>query len=208
MNSSVKSSRIDRADRQIALVAFALALAVYLRGVAPDVLSGDAGEFQVAAWQWGLAHPTGYPLYLMLGGLWQRVLGLLGISPAHALNISSALIGAGAVSLFYLLVRRWLWEVPVLGRMAAVWATFLFGVNPTFWSQSLIAEVYTLHAVLLLLILFFAQSMVLPNWGDGEVPAPIQLTPGQVAALAFLVSLGLSHHALRRSRPAYLPDLD
>ena len=149
---------LDRADRQIALVAFALALAVYLRGVAPDVLSGDAGEFHVAAWQWGLAHPTGYPLYLMLGGLWQRVLGLLGISPAHALNIFSALIGAGAVSLFYLLVRRWLWEVPVLGRMAAVWAAFLFGVNPTFWSQSLIAEVYTLHAVLLLLILFVAQG--------------------------------------------------
>ncbi len=196
MNSSVKSSRIDRADRQIALIAFALALAVYLRGVAPDVLSGDAGEFHAAAWQWGLAHPTGYPLYLMLGGLWQRALGLLGISPAHALNIFSALIGAGAVSLFYLLVRRWLWEVPVLGRMAAAWATFLFGVNPTFWSQSLIAEVYTLHALLLLLILFFAQSMALPSWEDGEVAAPIRLTPGQVAALAFLVGLGLSHHGM------------
>ncbi len=196
MNSSVKSSRLDRADRQIALVAFALALAVYLRGVAPDVLSGDAGEFHAAAWQWGLAHPTGYPLYLMLGGLWQRALGLLGISPAHALNIFSALIGAGAVSLFYLLVRRWLWEVPVLGRMAAVWAAFLFGVNPTFWSQSLVAEVYTLHVLLLLLILFVAQGLSLSGRETGESTASIRLIPRQIAALAFLVGVGLTHHGM------------
>ncbi len=196
MNSSVKSSRLDRADRQIALVAFALALAVYLRGVAPDVLSGDAGEFQVAASQWGLAHPTGYPLYLILGGLWQRVLGVVGVSPAHALNIFSALISAVAVSVLYLLLRRWLWEVPVLGRMAAIWATFLFGVNPTFWSQSLVAEVYTLHVLLLSLILFVAQGLSLPGRWNGETAAPIHLVPRQIAALAFLVGLGLAHHGM------------
>ena len=37
---------------------------------APTVLPGDSGEFQFAAPLLGLAHPTGYPLYLILGKLW------------------------------------------------------------------------------------------------------------------------------------------
>ena len=49
---------VTRIDRQIALVVLALVAGLSLRDVVPDLLAGDAGEFQFAAWQWGLAHPA------------------------------------------------------------------------------------------------------------------------------------------------------
>src|SRR5262245_48564383 len=41
--------RLDRVDRQIALVLAAVSFALYLRTTAPDMLGGDTGEFQFAA---------------------------------------------------------------------------------------------------------------------------------------------------------------
>ncbi|MEZ4733779.1 MAG: DUF2723 domain-containing protein [Caldilineaceae bacterium] len=98
----------NRTDRQWALFLFAATFGLYLRTLAPGLLGGDAGEFQVAAWRLGLAHPTGYPLYLLLGSLWQHLLALFGLSPAYALNMLSAPLGAAAVALLYLLMMRWL----------------------------------------------------------------------------------------------------
>ena len=77
LRSSHTSNRIS--DRQIGLLLFALVLGNYLRTLAPGMLAGDPGEFQFAAWRLGLAHPTGYPLYMMLGWIWQHSLALVGV---------------------------------------------------------------------------------------------------------------------------------
>ena len=53
----VTEQGITRVDRQIAAIVAALVIGLYLRDVVPGLLAGDAGEFQFAAWQWGLAHP-------------------------------------------------------------------------------------------------------------------------------------------------------
>jgi hypothetical protein len=180
-----------------------LTLGLYLRTLAPDVLPDDAGEFQVAAWRLGLAHPTGYPLYLLLGGAWQRVLAVVGISPATALNALSAVLGATAVVLFYRLMRALLGGTSGVDRLAALFAAAFLALNPTFWSQSLIAEVYTLHALLLILILHQFQKV---TGGTPSQPPPVGrgvVTGGQgfdavgqrVLPLALLIGLGLAHHA-------------
>ena len=70
------------------------------------MLPGDAGEFQFAAWRLGLTHPTGYPLYMIVGGLWQLGLALLGANPAAALNALSAVFAVLAVLALYALMRR------------------------------------------------------------------------------------------------------
>lgn len=182
----------NRTHRLIALLLFVLTAALYLQTVAPGLLDGDAGEFQFAAWRLGLAHPTGYPFYLVLGSLWQHALALVGVSPASALNAFSAWIGAGAVALLYLLMTRWLAGPARLGRGVALFTALLLAVNPTFWSQNLIAEVYTLHVLFLLLILWVAH---------GQPPARQQpQSPQQFArttiTLAFLTGLALTHHAM------------
>ena len=78
---------------------FALGLGVYSRTLAPGLLFGDAGEFQFAAWRFGLAHPTGYPLYLLLGGSWQHLAALFGVDPATSLNAFSAFLAAATVEI-------------------------------------------------------------------------------------------------------------
>ena len=144
------------------LVLGALIFGFYLRTLAPGLLAGDPGEFQFAAWNWGLAHPTGYPLYLIVGGLWQRLLAFFGISPAASLNALSALFGAVAVALLYRLLVKWLTKLTWLERgttdsqpllqLVALFGALMLAVNPTFWSQSLIAEVYSLQVLFFVLI--------------------------------------------------------
>jgi len=99
MSAVVKFIPSHRIDRQLLLLLIAFALGLYLRTLAPGLLSGDPGEFQFAAWRLGLAHPTGYPLYLLLGSAWQHLLAFVGVDPAAALNAFSAVIGALAVAL-------------------------------------------------------------------------------------------------------------
>ena len=100
----------------------------------------------------GLSHPTGYPLYHLLGWLWDR---LYLANPAQGGNHFSALWGGVAVALVYLLLyealsqllARLQWQRGA-GWLAAVGALF-FALNPTFWAHATHAEVYTLHIALI-----------------------------------------------------------
>lgn len=162
-----------------------LAFGLYWRTLAPGLLGGDSGEFQFAAWVGGFAHPTGYPLYLLLGRLWTHLLPLG--DPAWRMNLFSAFWGATTVGLFYGLARQVLEPVarpagPWAGRAAALSAAALCAVTPTFWSQAVIAEVYTLNAALLMALLW-----ALTRW------AATKRTSWLYAA-AFLFGLGLAHH--------------
>jgi hypothetical protein len=180
----------EPAGRQIALLLAAVSLALYLRTLAPDVLPGDPGEFQAAAWRLGLAHPTGYPLYLLLGSAWQHTLAWMGVSPAAALNGLSALLAAAAVGLAYLVMVQWpaqpVADSPVVTRrLAAVYSAALLATNLTFWSQALIAEVYALHTLLVLALILAAQAV-----------ARADRQGRRWLGLALLAGLALTHHAM------------
>ena len=180
--------RVTRPDRQVALLLLALVTGLYLRDVAPDLLAGDAVEFQFAAWQWGLAHPTGYPFYLIVGGIWQRLWALLGIAPALSLNALSALFAGGAAALFYLLLLGWLPAArTVVRRVAAGLGVAMLVVNPTLRTQGVQAEIYTLHALFIIAILLAAQTLAAPM--DQRARGRRQVV------LALLVGLALTHHA-------------
>ncbi len=148
-----------RVDRQIAFLIAAVTLGLLLRSVVRDVLPSDAGEFHFAAWNWGLAHPTGYPFYLLVGGVWQHLWNLVGISPAFSLNALSAVFTAAAAGLFYLLLRRWLPGPLVATRLAAGLGVAFLVANPTLRTQSVQAEVYSLHLLFLVAILLAAARL-------------------------------------------------
>ena len=46
---------------------------VYLTTLAPSVVNIDSGELATVQITLGIAHPTGYPLFTMLGYLWQII---------------------------------------------------------------------------------------------------------------------------------------
>ncbi len=178
-----------RLDRQIAFLIAAITLGLLLRNVVRDMLPSDAGEFHFAAWNWGLAHPTGYPLYLLVGGLWQRVWSVFGVSPAFSLNALSAVFTAAAAGLFYLHLRRWLPGPVLVSRLAAGLGVAFLIANPTLRTQSVQAEVYSLHLLFLVTILLAAEGLAVPS----RPLSPSPLHP--LVVLAVLVGLALTHHA-------------
>jgi hypothetical protein len=123
-----------------------LAAMLYIRTLAPSVMPGDYAEFQFSAAILGVPHPTGYPLYILLGKLFT----LLPFGDvAYRVNLSSAVYMAGAVGLLYALGVMLL---RLLGWGRAWWAAAvgaaLFAVAPTPWSMSLVARSYALNALL------------------------------------------------------------
>jgi hypothetical protein len=52
----------------------ALALVVYALGACPTIYVGDSGELVAAVDTLGIPHPSGYPLYVLLGKLWTPLL--------------------------------------------------------------------------------------------------------------------------------------
>lgn len=135
----------DRTDGWIAALIGLVALAVYLRTLAPDVLYGDSAEFQTLAYTLGTTHSTGYPVYLVVA----RAVGFLPLhSPAWRINLLSALGAAAALGGLFLLTR---FLTP--SRIGAALGSLALGLTYTFWSQAIIAEVYALAAAFLVSIL-------------------------------------------------------
>lgn len=128
---------------------------IYISTLAPGLTwangGSDGGDLISAAVTGGVAHPTGYPLYLLLARVFQFLpFGSL----AFCTNLMSALATALGAALVYRLVTRSLVSFGVtsawLGGLAAGYA---FGLAPLVWSQAVITEVYALQALLILLIL-------------------------------------------------------
>ncbi len=143
-------------DIFIALLIGIGALGIYLRTLAPDILYGDSAEFQTLAYTLGVAHPTGYPIYIHLA----RLLGYLPIGTmAWRVNLLSAVAAAGTVAGIYLLscyvTRR---------RFAAGLGSLTLALSYSFWSQAVIAEVYTVGTLWWVLIM-------LALWHWGQAPA-------------------------------------
>lgn len=141
----------NRQDWLWATLAALAAMAGYAWTAAPSVTLLDSGEFIVAAQHFGVPHPTGYPLWTLLAWLFQLIpLG----NVAWQLALFSGVCGALAVGLATLLIRSSArWMLPALdGRAAGVIALSLglvFAFSFSMWSQAVIVEVYTLHALLI-----------------------------------------------------------
>lgn len=171
--NDVLAGRPDqRRDRWWALGLSLAALLLYVVTLAPTVATvfDDSLEFQVVLPSLGIAHPTGYPLYTLLGWLWSRApVGDL----AYRVNLLSALAGAATIGVLFLVARR-------LGssRLAAAVVSVVFALSTIWWSQATIAEVYTLHGLAVALILYLTLS------GQGT------RTPW----LALVFGLALAHH--------------
>lgn len=119
---------------------------IYAATLGRDVGTADTFEFQVTASQMGIAHPTGYPLYLMLGKLWTLL--PFGRTIAMRLNVGTMVYALIAV----LLIAHLLYKLFDHKAHAILLASAL-GLLPTFWSQAIQAEVYSLHAVFIIGIL-------------------------------------------------------
>jgi hypothetical protein len=178
------SGPVGRARAAAVLVAglgvSVLVFVLYLRTLSPTVLYLqdpkllDAVMVQMQVAVLGITHPTGYPTYLMLTHLFTYLpFG----DPAYRVNLASASYAALAVAAVYrtgfLLGRR---------IMAAAGGALAFGLGAALWSQAVIAEVYTLNALLVAVTI-----VVLLLWRERQRDRYLLLS-------AYLIGLCLTNH--------------
>ncbi|MBI4282607.1 MAG: DUF2723 domain-containing protein [Chloroflexi bacterium] len=176
-----------------ALLVFLGAMALYLFTLAPTItqrhFGADGAELTAAAYTLGVAHPSGYPTYLLLAKAFTLVVPWGEV--AYRVNVLSAFSGAGAVVLVYFMCRLFIGKAfrgaensSIGATAAATVAAASFAVSPLFWSQSVIAEVYSLNALFMGGVMFLA----LRWWRDPGAGFWPLLTA------AFLLGLGLGNH--------------
>jgi hypothetical protein len=135
--------------------------AVYFKTLAPAVSWIDSGELATVCTSLGIAHPTGYPVYTLVG----RTVSLIPLgTPILKLNLLSLLFICFAnLTFFFLLLRVTELLFPdikkSLREYLSLVSTLIFSFTPTLWSQATSNEVYGLNVLLstLLFYLIFSQ---------------------------------------------------
>ncbi len=151
---------------------FVAALALYVRTVAPGLLDGDEGEFQINVYRLGVSH-TGYPLFFLLGKLFTLLVPVGTI--ATRANLFSAFWGALTIAAAYLII----W-ILTCNRWAAVVTALLLAASRVEWSQSVIPRPYTLNSLFVV-----AVPLLLFLWRLGKV---------DLTVVAFVFGLSLTNH--------------
>ncbi len=147
-----------------------LALIIYSMTLSPTVSFIDGGELAAVTTTLGIAHPTGYPLFTLLGCIVAHL--PVGANEVFRLNAMAAVCCAGAVFLMFLCAHQIVVLAakrmmishpppPVLLLLSAATGTALLAFSETFWAQSVAVEVYSLHLLLIgatLLLVFRARD--------------------------------------------------
>lgn len=148
---------------------------VYALGAARTIYVGDSGELVAAVALLGIPHPSGYPLYVLLGKAWTILVPAGSI--ALRMSLFSAAAAAAACALLYVLCRRM-----SLGVAASLFAAAILAFGRSFWSEANIQRTYALNALCLMLA-----ALLLNRWLASRAPA-------HLAAVFFVCGLGACNH--------------
>ena len=139
---------------------------VYFLTLSPAVQFIDSGELAVVCKSLGIAHPTGYPLYTLLG----RLFSLLPLKDIifRVSFMSLLFICVTNIVLFFILLAigqnlsKRKGELSTTGIWSAFLATLIFSFTPTLWSCATSNEVYSLnvlfYTLIILLVLLWRNS--------------------------------------------------
>jgi tetratricopeptide (TPR) repeat protein len=205
---------------------FVVALLVYTFTLAPTVTLVDSGELIVAARGLGVAHPPGFPLWVMLAHLASLVaFGNI----AARINFSSALFAALACAMLTLVVTELLITASSFGRpkgtskaaqqskkredltgggflifAPAVGAGLLMAFSRTLWSYATITEVYALNALLILLVFFLVLRWrrIVEARKNGNMAVETYDVWIYAAAFVFGLATGVHHVTVGLTLPA------
>lgn len=125
-------------------------LATYLSTMATGLTwanhGSDGGDLITAAYTRGIAHPTGYPVYLLVASLFQKLpIGTL----AYRTNLLSAIVTILSAVFVYRILHK------VTGNWLPGFLTSLvYAWTPIIWSQAVITEVYGLHVCFFSILIY------------------------------------------------------
>ncbi len=168
---------IKRAPEALIFLSF---LGLYVLSLAPDVTwgGGDSPRLALAVHDLALGYdPTAHPIYVLVAKAWS-ILVPCGSLP-WKLNLLSAVAGSAALVIFYRACTRLCRD-----RFFVVLACLALGLSHTFWTLSVITEVYTFD-----LLFILGLTLLILRW----VERP---TRRALYGLCFLLGLGTADHLM------------
>jgi hypothetical protein len=178
------------------IAVFVISFFIYVLTTAPDLTFTDSGELAAVCTTLGIAHPTGYPLFILLGHLWTYLPFFS--TEIYSLNIFAGFLTALSAVVFFntiFLLLNFFNIIPTWKKLQAVKQTknkktkelknqntqihltknlsednllvisvsiaFLYAFARTIWAQAVAIEVYSLHLLMMnLILLFFIKALI------------------------------------------------
>lgn len=191
---------------------------VYLLTLAPTVWFIDAGELAAVASTLGIAHPTGYPLFTLVGHLFS----LLPISSSeiYKLNLMSSVFCTLAVFMFFYLLdliysypskdtsenkktkkmskhasqqKQQINSIIKYGIITA--SCFLLAFSKTFWGAANSVEVYPIHVFFIITLMYvFLNAVLSPVRVTDENQMSFAKNNRYYLLFALLLGLSFTNH--------------
>ncbi len=190
------------------------AFIIYIFTLAPSVVQIDSGELAAVQITLGIAHPTGYPLFTMLGYLFSLI--PLPFTKIFQMNLLAAIYCSSAIGVFTFTIKYSLDNLLVFKKieapkkekrksrgkpeepvkqielsdnfkiLSAVFGGLTLAFSRTFWFQSTSVEVYSLHLLLISLTIFFLLKAFVSSFENDKLYNWL--------VFAFFLALGFTNH--------------
>ncbi|MBU1707868.1 DUF2723 domain-containing protein [bacterium] len=158
---------------------------VYLFTSAPGLGLIDSGELTAVVWKLGIAHPTGYPLYTIIGHLFSM---LPFANVARTMVIFSSLCMAAACSILLWtgaqIIQKYFECSPITAVIFSTIGILTFTFSMTAWQTAAYAEVYPLSLLLTSILYALGTRMLISTKTDGRL----------WIAFGFVFGLALGNH--------------
>jgi hypothetical protein len=184
------------AYRYFPFIAGLIVFIVYLTTLAPAVVQFDAGELAAVQATLGIAHPTGYPMFTIIGYIFSLI--PISHSKIYQLNFLCAVWSSLAVVVFVLSIKHILENLRYFSNKTSVLyeteskefliivsstvAGLVLAFSITFWLQSSSVEVYSLQMFLVNLIIYFSLKAYTSEISESK---KLWLIAGGIAGLGF-----------------------
>lgn len=196
---------------------FIISISLYWYGLVPTVPLVDGGELITAAYLNGIAHPPGFPTYLIISHLFSKIpIGNI----AQRINFVSCLFAALSVATFFLLSNtiNYIYLELTKKRLTikkkkdstksleynpispSFLASLLLITSFSLWSYAEIAEVYTMNLFLLMLTFLLLLSSYKRKIVNNKINNRLII----IAGLIYGLGLGIHHITMILMLPALL----
>lgn len=182
----------------------------YFLTLAPEVVQIDSGELAAAACTLGIAHPTGYPLFTLIGFLFTKIFFFT--SKIFSLNILSALYTLGGFLFIYKINKQLLEnfsiDKPIEKKQKkktqaqsvdantiiflSIVSALTIAFTRTFWLQSTSVEVYSLHILLITASIYFFLKAYFKETSEKQLIHKNNLKHWLI--FAFVLGLSFTNH--------------
>jgi hypothetical protein len=205
-------------EKYFYLVTAILVFIIYLFTIAPSVVQIDSGELAAVQATLGIAHPTGYPLFTIIGYIFSLI--PLPFTKIFQLNLLAAIYCSAAAGVFTYTIKLCLDNLGVFVSkeqvkaittknkkkkkskrekekpqtmisdrakfISAVFGGFALAFSKTFWFQSTSVEVYSLHLLLITVIILILMKTYILSFNNDEIKPWL--------IFAMVLALGFTNH--------------